>query len=102
MEDKDLRIDRRIVWVLVIGNLLITILGTVAKIYHYEISDFFLTFGLMMIFSAWIILLSDMVKNKIYKKSFWVISMFILPTISPIFYLIQRKRLIHLGHSFQS
>lgn len=89
MENKDLRIDIRIVWVLVIGNFLITTLGAIAKVNLYEVSDLLLTFGLMMIFSAWVILLSDMVKNKIYKKSFWITSMFILPTISPIFYLIQ-------------
>src|SRR5690625_3302617 len=102
MENKDLRIDKRIVWVLIIGNLLLTVLGAMAKIYHYEVSDFLLIFVSAMIFSAWVILMSDMVKNQIHKKSFWILSMFILPTIAPIFYLIQRKRLIHLSKSFKS
>lgn len=102
MNNKDLSIDSRVVWILVTGNLLLTFLGGLAKLYHYEISEFPLTLGLMMIFSVWIILLSDMIKHKIYKKSFWIISMFILPTISPIFYLLQRKRLIHLGAAFNA
>src|SRR5690625_1482070 len=101
MENNDLRIDKRVVWVLVIASLLLTILGAIAKIYHYGISEFVLIFGSAMIFSAWVILMSDMVKNQIYKKSFWILSMFILPTIAPIFYLIQRKRLIHLSKSFK-
>ncbi|WP_277875413.1 PLDc N-terminal domain-containing protein [Aequorivita sp. KMM 9714] len=54
----------------------------------------------MLFFSTWIIILSDMVKNKIYNKTFWIMTMFILPFISPIFYLIQRNRLIRLGQKF--
>ena len=41
-----------------------------------------------------------MVKNKIYNKTFWIITMFILPNIAIIFYLIQRNKLLRLGQKF--
>ena len=97
MENQELKIGIKTVWFLVIGNFLLTILGAFAKIQHWESSQFFLTVGLMLFFSTWIIILSDMVKNKIYNKTFWILTMFIMPTIATIFYLIQRNKLLRLG-----
>lgn len=100
MENQDFKIGIKTVWFLVAGNLLLTLFGTIAKIQHWEFSQIILTIALMLFFSTWIIILSDMVKNKIYNKTFWIMTMFILPFISPIFYLIQRNRLIRLGQKF--
>ena len=100
MENQDIKIGIKTVWFLVIGNFLLTVLGALAKIQHWEFSQFFLTVGLMLFFSTWIIILSDMVKNKIYNKTFWIVTMFIMPTIATIFYLIQRNKLLRLGQRF--
>ena len=97
MKNRDFKIDIKTVWFLVIGNFLLTIFGALAKIQHWEYSQFFLTVGLMLFFSTWIIILSYMIKNKIYNKSFWILTMFIMPFISTIFYLIQRNKLLRLG-----
>ncbi|WP_205602134.1 PLDc N-terminal domain-containing protein, partial [Cyclobacterium jeungdonense] len=66
-------------------------------IQQWEFPQLFLTVGLMLFFSTWIIILSDMVKNKIYNKAFWILTMFIMPAITTIFYLIQRNKLLRLG-----
>jgi len=100
MENQDFKIGIKMVWFLVIGNFLLTVLGALAKIQEWEFSQLFLTIGLMLFFSTWIIILSDMVKNKIYNKTFWVLTMFIMPTIGTIFYLIQRNKLLRLGQRF--
>lgn len=100
MKQQDFKIDIKTIWILVIGNLLLTIVGAFAKVQHWESSQLFLTMGLMLLFSTWIIIVSDMAKNKIYNKTFWILSMFIMPTIAAIFYLIQRNRLIRLGQKF--
>ncbi len=100
MENQDLKINTRTVWILVIGNFLLTIIGALAKIAHWEFSQIFLIAGLMFFFSAWIIIFSEMVRNKIYNKTFWVMTMFIMPWIAIILYLIQRKKLIRLGKKF--
>jgi len=100
MENKDFKISFKTVWVLVIGNIFLTILGALAKIQHWDYSQILLTIGLMLFFSTWIIILSDMVKNKIYNKTFWIMTMFIMPSIATIFYMIQRNKLKRLGEKF--
>ena len=100
MENQYFKIGVKTVWFLVIGNLFLTIIGALAKIQQWEFSQIFLTVGLMLFFSTWIIIISDMVKNKIYNKTFWIITMFIIPSITTIFYLIQRKKLLRLGQKF--
>ena len=100
MKNQDVKIGIKTVWFLVAGNLLLTVFGVLAKIQHWEFSQVFLTVGLMLFFTTWIIILSDMVKNKIYNKTFWIMTMFILPTIAAIFYLIQRNKLLRLGQKY--
>ena len=100
MENQDFKIGTKTIWFLIIGNFLLTALGALAKIQHRELSQFFLSFGLMLFFSTWIIVLSDMIKNKIYNKTFWILTMFVMPTIAAIFYLFQRDKLLRLGQKF--
>ena len=97
MNNQDFRISFKTVWFLVVGNILLTVFGAFAKIQHWDYSQILLTIGLMLFFSTWVIILSDMVKNKIYNKPFWIMTMFIVPSIATIFYMIQRNKLIRLG-----
>ncbi len=100
MENNDFKISIKTVWVLAIGNILLTIVCALAQKQHYEFSQLLLTGGLIIFFSTWLIVISDMLNNKIYNKKFWIISMFTLPHISSIFYLIQRDKLIRLADKF--
>ncbi len=97
MENQDFKIGIKTVWVLVIGNLLVTGFVAFALIQNLEFAQILLMFGLVLFFSTWIIVLSDVVKSKIYNKAFWVITMFILPSIAPIFYMVRRSRLSRIG-----
>ena len=97
MDNQDFRINRKIVLFLVIGNVLLILLGSIAHVRHWELSSSILGFGLTLYFSAWVIIISDMAKSNIYNKRFWIMSMLIIPGITQIFYLIQRNRLIRLG-----
>lgn len=100
MKNQDFKIGVKTVWFLAIGNLLLTLFGAIAKIQHWEVSPVLLTLGLMLFFTTWVIILSDMVKNKIYNKTFWILTMFIIPSITIVFYLIQRNRLLRLRQKF--
>ncbi|MFD0931099.1 PLDc N-terminal domain-containing protein [Psychroflexus salinarum] len=93
MKNQDFKISSKIVWLLVLGDFLFIILGALAKIQHWRFSDFLLSTGLVLLLSGWIIIFNDMIKNKISNKPFWILSMFIMPVISPIFYLLQSNRL---------
>ncbi len=53
-----------------------------------------ITLIILLIF--WIIVFVDMVRFKIYNKTFWILFMFLLPYLAPVIYLFQRKKLRHL------
>jgi hypothetical protein len=48
-----------------------------------------------------IIFTNDILLNRVFQKWFWIVSVIILVQITPIFYLIQRNKLIRLGESLQ-
>ncbi|MGM0464401.1 MAG: GldL-related protein [Bacteroidota bacterium] len=96
MENPDFKISYMAVWALIIGQTLLTVFGAFAKIQHWDHSQFFLTVGLVMSLFSWIIILSDMLANRIYNRLFWIISMFIIPWITMIVYMIMRNSLIRL------
>jgi hypothetical protein len=48
-----------------------------------------------------IVFANDMIANKIINRWFWVFSLIVLNTITPIVYLIQRKKLIRLGEKLK-
>lgn len=98
MENQDLKIGIRTVSILIIVGALLTFLGALAKLKHFTSSNFLFIAGLIFFLSTWIIVLSDMVKNKIPNNFFWIFSMFAIPTITPIVYLIQRKKLLRIGN----
>ena len=100
MHRQDFRIDSNTVWALVIGYLALIFLGAVGKLQHWEYARYFISAGLALFFFSWMIVLGDMIRNQVYNKVFWIASMFIIPGISVIFYLIQRKRLLRLGQKF--
>lgn len=49
--------------------------------------------SLLLLCSFWIFLLADMLREKIYNKTFWLISMLVMPYLAPAVYLFQRKKL---------
>ncbi len=100
MNNQDFRISFKTVWFLLIGNFLLTFSGAIAKIQHWDYAEVLLTIGVILFFSTWVIVLSDMAKNKIYNKGFWLMTMFILPWLVPIVYMIQRNKLLRLGQRF--
>lgn len=100
MNNFDFKISNKLVWALVIGYILFAIVGTIFKIQHKECSQLIFTGVIIFYFSTWIIVFNDIIINKIFNKTFWIMSMFIFSPVSPIFYLILRNKLIRLGNKF--
>ncbi len=48
----------------------------------------------------WVYIIMDIIRNKIYNKQFWILSMIIVMPIATLIYLIQRDHLIRLGEKF--
>lgn len=53
-----------------------------------------LALGVLLAF--WAILLYDMIRTRIYQKTFWILSMFLFSWLAPAIYLFQRKTLGHI------
>ena len=100
MNEQDFRISINTVWFLAIGNLLLIGFGAFANTQQWESSQVLLTIGLMLLFSTWIIVMSDLLRNRIYNKTFWVVMMIIMPAVAALFYMIQRDKLLRLGQKF--
>lgn len=103
MEQRDVNnvnIGIGMVWFFMLSSLLLTLVGAVVKVQHWDYHEIFLTIGLMLFFSTWIIIFSDIFKNNVYNKTFWILSMFIMPFVAVFFYLIQRNKLLRLGKKF--
>ena len=100
MGNKDFEIGIKTIWVVVIGNLLFTIAGAFAKIEHWEYSQLLLAISLLFFVSTFVIIIRDIYKNKVHDKTFWIMSMFILPSISPFLYITRRNKMIKLRRKF--
>lgn len=59
-------------------------------------ADFLFWLPFILQFSFWVFVLQDMIRTEIYQKTFWIVSMFLLPYFAPLFYLFQRKKLEHI------
>ncbi|MBI6121109.1 PLDc N-terminal domain-containing protein [Salegentibacter sp. F60176] len=64
-----------------------------------EVSTYFNWTALGMLFIFWLFILFDISKQNLKGKTFWILSMFLLPFFSPIVYLFKRKNLIHLRNN---
>lgn len=49
---------------------------------------------------VWVFVFVDVLRNKIYNKQFWILSMIILTNLAALIYLIQREHLIRMGEKF--
>ena len=94
------KVDSRIVWLLLVGHIFFIVLGTITKVQHLAFSEIALTFGFMLFFATWIIAFSDILRNNIYNRPFWIVSMIIMPNIALFFYLFKRNKLIRLGRRY--
>ena len=57
----------------------------------------FLSMGLVLSFVIWFIVFFDILHYPVHNKTFWVISIFVLPYITLIVYLFRRNKLIIYG-----
>jgi hypothetical protein len=77
-------------------NLGILMYAAIAKTYNLEFSNFIYGASISAFFITWFIVVIDMKRNEIFNKVFWLLSMFIIPHISSILYVIQREKIIRL------
>lgn len=55
--------------------------------------------SLILLLLFWLIVIIDIFQSDIYRKGLWLFAMFILPYLTPVYYLFQRNRLWLLKES---
>ncbi len=100
MKNRNFTLSTTFIWIMVIISLILTIIGTLAIIQQWQLVSSQWIIGFALLILAWIIIIIDMNRNNIFNKRFWILSMLIIPSVTSIFYLIQRKKLIKLGKEF--
>lgn len=49
--------------------------------------------SILLLLLFWAIVIIDIFQSDIYKKGLWLFAMFVLPYLTPVFYLFQRNKL---------
>jgi hypothetical protein len=101
MKNKDFAISSTLIWMLILINLVLIALGSIAKVQEWGMASFLLYASYFVYVPCWIIILSEMLRKKIFNQWFWVLSMFILPVIASFFYMLQRDKLTRLGEKLE-
>jgi len=97
MKNEQFIYNPKIIWIYLITSYLLLLTGFFTKLQGWEILQDALVGGRILFFLTWLIIMVDIVKTPIFNKTFWVISIFIIPPIASLFYMILRNRLIRLG-----
>ena len=94
--EKNFMVSPVLIWILVLANYLMAI-NFAFSFPIFSESVFILGFMCCLLIITWMIFLADVLGNKIYHKSFWIIVLFFTPLIAYPFYLIQRRKHLNMA-----
>ena len=84
---------------IILGTLFLAF-STLTILYIKPAFNPFCIIGISGTSLIWLYLFIDIIRNKIYNKQFWILSMIIVMPLATLIYLIQRDHLIRLGVKF--
>jgi hypothetical protein len=87
------RTKKFILWSFAMLHLVLISLGCLAKILKWDHSQTLLSIGVICMAICWLAVFVEMYATNFYNRKFWLISMVIFPSISPVVYLIRRNTL---------
>ena len=99
MSNSELQVSKKLVGGMVVAGILFILLGAFSKIMHFNFGGELLTFGLFVSGVSWVIIMADILQQELINKGFWILSMFILPWLTPLLYLFRRNHLIQFDAS---
>jgi hypothetical protein len=94
MENNYSKSVKRFLWAMVIGHLMLISYGAFSKIMHWPYWEVIMLAGFLCFSICWLVIFFEIIRKDIYNRTFWLVSMFILPTVSPVVYMIRREKLI--------
>lgn len=100
MQENKITISHQLMWILIVISFSISLVSFYLNMQEINFPKLITYFNFGFFFVLWLILLVEMISHKIYNQTFWVMSMFILPPFTVLFYMIQRQRLKRLASNF--
>lgn len=98
MKNKNFQLSSTVVWVLVISQILVVWVGAWMKIQGGTSSNYILMAGISLFLVTYLIIFLDILQQPLRDKTFWWLSMILLPGIAGVFYLLQRHKLLTDSH----
>jgi hypothetical protein len=94
-----LTIGKPTAWLIAIFNFGVALLQLLSYMFDMQInidSIYHFYWGTLAI--GIVIFANDIFYNNVYQKWFWITSVVILAPVTPLFYIVQRNKLIRLGN----
>ena len=85
-------------WLAVVFSYMFYALNIYYSIMKIEFDGFIYGLGIGISIAVIVLLINDMIKNKIFNRNFWILSMIIMPPIAMLTYMFQREKLMRLGN----
>jgi hypothetical protein len=97
METSQLKLPVALLWIMILSPLILFNIAAFQLLKGNDtlVAPFVIT-GIVIGVIAWIIILVHIIRNPIPNKTFWILSMFFVPLIAEIVYLIRRKTLLNM------
>jgi len=92
---KKVEISTRLLLTLWGVGFILFLVAFAANIMKSEASLYWLIAAIAFTSSLWIIIMEDIIKNTVYNKSFWILSMIFFSIPIMFIYLIRRKKLLN-------
>lgn len=93
-----LTIGKPTAWLIAIFNIGVALLQFLSYIYDMQVNiDSIIHFYWGTLAIGIVIFANDIIYNNVYQKWFWLISVVVLAPVTPLFYMIQRDKLIRIG-----
>ncbi|MCF6240487.1 MAG: hypothetical protein L3J74_03975 [Bacteroidales bacterium] len=93
--NKQFCISSKLIWFFTIFSILTILEALSFNLFNNK--TVFLSIGLSTGLYVWLIVFEDILSRTVYNKTFWLISLFILPYFTIIVYLFRRNKLIAFG-----
>lgn len=94
MENNPLLISKPILLTLFILGFLMGFCGALFKILHFPGANNMLVLASIIQLIAWLVVLFDVLRNNIYNKFLWVISVILFGGIGSVVYILKRDKLL--------
>lgn len=93
MQNQGFSIGYMTMWILSLSGAILSLIGAFAKIQQLSFYNILLDIGITLLIVSWVLVVSDIARNKIFNKTFWMISVLFIPAVSLFIYLVRRKKL---------